>query len=177
VGYVSKNGVGREGACLSDELYESPRGQGLLWLSDSSYAGTPDMGVTLLVKAFQLARVLTTYSCDGHGTLPALICFGYTWCAFWAEAVFDVLGTATPNSDWDWAKSSLKITPNGGFGDVALLNMFNDIQRFVRCLMEPHTIERIGRARSRTLDTIGASEPGITRFVEEARRRLAAEFA
>ena len=164
-------------ACHIDELYESPGGQDLIWLSDSHCSGTPDMGVTLLVKAFPLGRILTTYSCDGHGSLPALICFGYIWCGYWAEAVFDTLEMATPNSKWDWDKSSLKIEPIGGYGDAQILNMFNDIQYFARRLMEQSTIDKIGRARIKTLQAIGDHLPTSERFVEEARRQLAVEFA
>ncbi len=59
-----------------------------------------DLGVALLVKAFPLARVATRACCDGHGEKPAWISIHTDWDAIWGEAVFDVLGDATPDSKW-----------------------------------------------------------------------------
>jgi hypothetical protein len=136
-----------------------------------------DLGVALLVKAFPLARVSTShYSCDGHGRGPAQIFFGYEWEPLWGKAVFDVLVDATPNSTWKW-NGGLDVTPNGGFGDAEVLGMLNDIQHFSRRLLHQSTIDKIGRARARTLEAFGESPPSVERFAEEARRQLAEEFA
>ena len=137
---------------------------------------TLDLGVALLVKALPLARVATdSYSCDGHGDGPATIGFHFEWDWPWAEAVFDVLGDATPNSKWCGGGAS--IAPLRGFGDTEVLSMLNDIQHFARRLLNQDTIDKIGRARARTLEAFGESPPNTGRFAQEARHQLAEEFA
>lgn len=97
-----------------------------------------DLGVALLVKALPLARVATRVCCDGHGEKPAWISFYSDWNALWGKAVFDVLGDATPNSKWIWETeggSNLRVAPHGGFGDVEMIGMLNDIQHFARRML------------------------------------------
>lgn len=138
-----------------------------------------DLGVALLVKAFPLARVATRICCDGHGDRPAWISFHSDWNALWSKAVFDVLGDATPNSTWIWGTevgSNLHVAPHGGFGDAEMLGMLNDIQHFARRLLNQNTIDKIGRARVRTLEAFGNYPPIAERFAQEARRQLADEL-
>lgn len=68
------------------------------------------------------------------------------------------------------------ITPLGGFGDAQVLGMLNDIQNFARQLLNQSTIDKIGRARVKTLEVFGESPPSVELFSEEARRQLAEEF-
>ena len=136
-----------------------------------------DLGVALLVKALPLARVATGfYSCDGHGHNPASICFHFPWDSQWGKAVFNILGTHTPHSTWAWSPTGLSITPQGEDTDLAMLGMLNDIQHFSRQLLSQTTIDKIGRARARTLKTFGTYGPNIEDFAKEARRQLADEF-
>lgn len=152
--------------CPTRLIHERPLGYNAL-----------DLGVALLVKALPLARVATdSYSCDGHGSLPATISFRFNWDAPWGKAVFDVLGVATLNSTWNW-EGGVRIAPHGGFDDAEMLGMLNDIQHFARRLMHQRTIDMIGRARRRTLEAFGESPPIVECFAQEARHQLAEEFA
>ena len=71
----------------------------------------------------------------------------------------------------------MTITPSGGFSDVQVLGMLNDIQDFARCLLHQSTIEKIGRARARILEALGEHSPTADRFANEARSQLTVEFA
>ncbi len=142
-------------------------------------SGALDVGVALLVKVLPLARAATSFSCDGHGERPATISFCFEWDPFWAKAVFDAMGVATPDSTWTW-NGGVEIAPNGGsqnFSDSKVLGILNDIQHFARQLMHQNTIEKIGRARVSTLEAFGESPPSAELFAQEARRQLAEEFA
>jgi len=162
-----------------------PIGPGMKTVKDylSVQTGILDLGVALLVKAFPLARVATVYSCDGHGETPAQISFQFDWDPHWGKAVYDVLGYAAHDSTWDWEAgllgggNHLHIAPHGGFGNVEVLGMLNDIQQFARRLLDQSTIDKIGRARIRTLEALGDQPPIHKHFAEEARRQLASEFA
>jgi len=134
-----------------------------------------DLGVGLLVKAFPLARVATRVSCDGHGIKPAWISFHTDWDSLWAKAVFDVLEGTPPNSKWDW-NHDLHVSPLGGFGDAEILAMLSDIQVFSRRLLHQTTIDKIGLARAKTLETFGQSPPLAESFGEEAKHQLSKEF-
>jgi hypothetical protein len=139
-----------------------------------------DLGVALLVKTFPLARVATAASCDGHGERPALISFHFDWDSYWGKAVFDVLEYATPNSTWIWGTeggSGLHVSPHIGFGDAEMVGMLNDIQHFARQLLNQCTIDKIGRARVKTLEAFGNSPPSAGHFAQEAQHQLAKEFA
>lgn len=54
--------------------------------------------------------------------------------------------------------------------------MLNDIQHIARRLLHQRTIDKIGRARVRTLEAFGESPPIAERFAQEARHQLADEF-
>jgi hypothetical protein len=71
----------------------------------------------------------------------------------------------------------LNIAPQNGYGNAEVLGMLNDIQLFARRLLHQSAIDKIGRARVRTLEVFGNSPPGAESFVQEARRQLAEEFA
>lgn len=134
-----------------------------------------DIGIALLVKALPLARVSTAFwSCDGHGERPAHITLSERDAA-WAKAVIEMLRIPTLYSQWNW-NGDLEIAPRGGYSDAQVLRMLNDIQRVARRLLNQSTIDKIGRARHRTLDAFGEQAPCIERFAEEARSQLAAEF-
>ncbi len=137
-----------------------------------------DLGVALLVKVFPLARIATSFSCDGHGEQPATISFHFEWDSYWGEAVFNTLCEKTPHSSWRWREGggNLQITPLVGFSDSGALGMLSDIQLFARRLLNRAVIEKLGVARRRTLDCFGDYPPGVERFAEEARRQLAPEF-
>ncbi len=134
-----------------------------------------DLGVGLLIKAFPLARVATRASCDGHGGKPAWISLSTVWDLLWAKAVFDALGTDTPNSAWDWTRD-LHIQPLGGWGDAEVLGMLNDIQHVARRLLHQRTIDTIGHARQRTMTEFGNLPPDSKRFSEVAMHQLTTEF-
>ena len=135
-----------------------------------------DLGVALLVKVLPLARVATNaWSCDGHGRGPATIRFRFNWDASWGKTVFDVLAGSTPDSTWKWNRD-LQVATQGEYGDAQVLGMLNDIQHFSRRLLDQSTIDRIGRARARTLAACGKSTPIAERFAQEARHQLAEEF-
>ena len=152
--------------CPTRLMHERPLGYNAL-----------DLGVALLVKVLPLARVATNaWSCDGHGRGPATICFWFNWDAPWGEAVFHVLGDATANSTWTWG-TDLHVAPHGGFGDPEMLGMLNDIQHIARRLLNQSIIDKIGRARGRTLEAFGESPPIAERFAQEARHQLEEEFA
>jgi len=152
--------------CPTKLIHERPLGYNAL-----------DIGVALLVKAFPLARVATYFeSCDGHGSSPATISFRYEWDRVWGKAVADALGEPMPNSTWDWW-GNLRINALGGYGDGEILGMLNDIQLFARRLLHQSTIDKIGRARVRTLEALGEFAPTTERFAQEARHQLAEEFA
>lgn len=138
-----------------------------------------DLGVALLVKAFSLARVATALSCDGHGEKPANIDFFYQWDASWGRCVFDILDFQPVNSIWTWEcinGGNLLIAPTGGFDDAALKTMLDDIQYSARQILNQSTIEKIGRARAKTLDAFDANTPNPKHFADEAHRQLAEEF-
>jgi len=135
-----------------------------------------DLGVALLVKTLPLARVSTNaYSCDGHGRSRAKIQFGFPWDAIWGKAVSDALGIDMPNSTWDW-NSALHIASLGSYGDAEVLGMLNDIQVFSRRLLQTMNIDRIGKARTKTLAILGATPPTAHQFAQEARLQLGKEF-
>ena len=134
-----------------------------------------DVGVALLVKVLPLARVATRVCCDGHGEKPAWISMCSDWSALWGKAVFDVLAEAAPNSMWKW-NSDLHIAPQGEYSDMDVLGMLNDIQRFSRRLLNQSTIDKIGRARGKTLEAFGEFPPHAERFAQEARHQLREEF-
>ena len=54
--------------------------------------------------------------------------------------------------------------------------MLNDIQTFARRLLQQGTIDKIGKARKRTLIALGESPPDAKRFTQEAQGQLAEEF-
>lgn len=161
-------------ACGRPEQYDSFKDGGQL-MSETD-AGAPDMGISLLVKTLPLARVATSLSCDGHGERSASISFFFQWDSHWGKAVFDVLACPIPNSRWHWG-CGVHIDPLGGYGDAEVLNMLNDIQQFSRRLLNQSVINKIGRARLRTLDTFGNHPPTDECFANEASRQLAEEFA
>jgi hypothetical protein len=117
-----------------------------------------DFGVALLVKAFPLARVATTLSCDGHGTRPAYISFHFKWDPLWASAIFNTLVTKKLNSIWNFDSSGLGgelcIRPIGDFSDVSTKAMLDDIQYFARELMRTDNILKIGAARKKTFEML-----------------------
>lgn len=145
-----------------------------------------DLGVALLVKTFSLARVATALSCDGHGDKHACINLYYLWDASWSRCVFDTLCFQPTNSNWTWEstydsilqrhESNLQIAPSGGFDDVAVKAMLDDIQYFSRQLLNQSTIDKIGFARAKTLEIFGANTPRPKQFADEARRQLGEEF-
>ena len=136
-----------------------------------------DLCVALLVKVFPLARVATSYCCDGHGIEPAQISFQSDWDFLWGKAVFKTLFDAKLNSKWGWTSSgNLQIEPQGEYDDVAVLNMLNDIQNFARLLLNRQTINKISLARVRTLDVLGNQKPTSERFGQEAHIQLSEQF-
>lgn len=149
-----------------------------------------DLGIALFVKALPLARVATTISCDGHGTRAALVEFAFDWDAAWCSAVFDALHVAIPNTVWFVNAIGIHIVPScvanefakGStlqefeFTDVQMLGMLDDIQRVSRRLLDQDTIDRISRARTRTLKALRTWPPDEHRFADEARRQLEVEF-
>ena len=134
-----------------------------------------DLGLALLVKALPLARVATHACCDGHGVKPVWIAFATDWDSLWARSVFEVLEGPMPNSSWDWNRA-LHVEPKGGFGDAEVLRMLDEIQHFSRRLLHQTIIDKIGRARSKTLMAFGETPPIAESFAEEASRQLAKEF-
>jgi hypothetical protein len=144
-----------------------------------SVANALDLGVALLVKTFSLARVATTYCCDGHGERPAEISFHFKWDVPWANCVFKLLGLKAAHSNWTWLQQDegnlLLIEPCDGFADVATKGMLDDIQHFARRLLDSDTIDKIGSARSKTLAGFDY-EPTVSQFSDEAERQLHAEF-
>jgi hypothetical protein len=144
---------------------------------DSIPSGALDLGVALLVKTLPLARIATSYSCDGHGEREAFVWLAFDWDDLWGEAVFKAIVGDTPNSIWVWSDRKLSIAPRGGYGDTELFGMLSDIQRFARSLLHQPTIDKIGRARTRTLGEFGKSPPDMKRFSEIAHFQLSAEFA
>ncbi len=151
---------------------------------------TLDLGIALFVKALPLARVGTSSSCDGHGKQPASVMFAFEWDAAWSNAVFDALRVASPNTVWFVKERDLHIVPScaaGAFAkrftleetdftDAQVLGMLDDIQHVSRRLLDQDTIDRIGRARARTLAAFPMSPPDVYRFAAEARRQLEVEF-
>jgi hypothetical protein len=150
-----------------------------------------DMGIALLVKALPLARVATAISCDGHGIKPAYIGFNFEWDVHWSNAVFDVLELEQLNSIWMVSRDHMMIhiappcvsinesgfqgIPEDGFNDAEILAMLDDIQWVARRLLNQDVIDKIGRARAKTLDS-GYSPPRLEIFVGNAQRHLAEEF-
>ena len=136
-----------------------------------------DVGVALLVKTLPLARVATTYSCDGHGQQQARISLHYELDAIWGASVFEHLMPPPRNSVWTWSSengSSLMIEPVGGYGDDEVKGMLDDIQTYSRRLLEVESINRIGLARRATLETFAKYPypPSANIFAVEARRRI-----
>ncbi len=134
-----------------------------------------DLGVALLVKAFPLARVATSSSCDGHGADQAYISFYFAWDACWAKCVFDALEFKPASSNWIWQlghDGTLSIEPAGGYDDAAVKAMLDDIQLFARQLLNQSTINNIGFARTRTLEAFSSYKPSPERFADEAKRQL-----
>ena len=54
--------------------------------------------------------------------------------------------------------------------------MLNDIQHFARRLLNQDVIDKIGRARVKTLEVFGETVPTTERFAQEAQTQLAEEF-
>lgn len=137
-----------------------------------------DIGVALLVKALPLARVAThAWSCDGHGRSPATIRFRSRWDTLWGDAVFNALKADTHSSNWTWTRDrDLQVTPKSEFSNSEVMEMLNDIQTFARRLLQQGTIDKIGKARKRTLIALGESPPDAKRFTQEAQGQLAEEF-
>ena len=138
-----------------------------------------DLGVALLVKALPLARVATNFCCDGHGEKEAYISFHFSWDVLWGKCAFLVLNVDLPNSCWKWGDKHLTINPCSGFGDTSIKLMLDDIQKFSRNLMNEEIINKIGRARTRTLEQFAkyvSCEPSMVDFELAARQRLAHEF-
>jgi hypothetical protein len=67
--------------------------------------------------------------------------------------------------------------PDGGFSDAKILGMLDDIQHVARRLLDQSTIDKIGRARAKTLAAFSKYPPGIEWFANEARRQLDTEFS
>lgn len=149
-----------------------------------------DLGIALFVKALPLARVATIISCDGHGKRAAIVEFAFDWDAAWSNAVFDALRVAHPNTAWFVKDRDLYIVPSCAadefakgfrleetdFTDAQVLGMLDDIQRVSRRLLDQDTIDRIGRARTRTLKAFRTWPPDEHRFAAEAMRQLEEEF-
>ena len=135
-----------------------------------------DTGIALFVKVLPLARVATALSCDGHGIEPASVALHYPWDAPWGEAVFSVLGEATPNSEWLWHDCHVQIAPLHGFSDAEVSGMLNDIQLRARSLLNQEIIARLGKARRRTVEMFGGVAPSIESFAAESKRQLSNEF-
>lgn len=150
-----------------------------------------DLGIALFVKALPLARVAAIISCDGHGTRAAAVEFAFDWDAAWCSAVFGALHVAIPNTVWFVNANGIHIVPssvankfaNGStlqefeFTDSQVLGMLDDIQRVSRRLLDQDTIDRIGRARTRTLKAFRTwPPPDEHRFAAEARCQLEVEF-
>ena len=144
--------------------------------AESTVYNALDTGVALLVKAFPLARVATSFSCDGHGMRPATISFFSPWDFAWAKAVWRFSKMPHPQSFWRWSAEnlSLKIYPLNGYSDEEVLGMLNDIQRFARGLMKRDIIEHLGKLRKATLAefAIIGIEPTQDQFYAEACRKL-----
>jgi len=117
-----------------------------------------DFGIALLVKAFPLARVATTLSCDGHGNRPAYISFHFKWDPLWASAIFNTLFKKSIRSIWNFESNGLSgelnIRPIDSFSDASIKEMLDDIQYFARKLMDPQNIIKIGVARKKTLEML-----------------------
>ena len=135
-----------------------------------------DLGIALLVKAFPLARVATSYSCDGHGVWPASIHLFFPWDVIWAKAVFTFLNVPTPNSRWNWTTDKLTtdeltIEPLGGYSDAGVLAMLHDIQASARSLLNQDLIDKLGEAHSKLLETTGERFDDLAYFADEAGRQ------
>lgn len=139
-------------------------------------SGALDLGVALLVKVFPLARIATSFSCDGHGEKEADIWLSFDWDGLWGKIVFETIGNDAPNSIWNWSDRAVTIAPRGEFGDAEIFGMLTDIQHFARCLLHQPTIDKIGRARTRTLAVFGESRPSTERFAKEVRIQINEEF-
>jgi hypothetical protein len=121
-------------------------------LDEKIVANALDIGVALLVKAFPLARVATSFSCDGHGEQPAVVHFAFPWDVAWGKAVFDHLSVVPTSSRWQWGdRWSVSISPVNGYHYDAVRGMLEDIQNFARRLLDGDTIIKVGEARQATL--------------------------
>ncbi len=131
-----------------------------------------DTGIALLVKAWPLTRVSTAFSCDGHGEHYCHLAFLTEWDDVWAEAVFTAMAMETPGSRWFEPNYKIQ-TINGKDDDQAILALTDDIQCFARKLMLTSNIDKIGRARSATLEVFGTKAPKIGDFAAVAKEQLA----
>jgi cell division GTPase FtsZ len=131
-----------------------------------------DTGIALLVKAWPLARVSTAFSCDGHGEHYCHLGFLTEWDFVWAESVFTAIAMETPGSRWFGPNHKIE-TINGKDDDDSILAFMDDIQCFARKLMLSSNIDKIGRARSATLEVFGNKAPKIEDFAAVAKEQLA----
>ncbi len=132
-----------------------------------------DTGIALLVKAWPLARVSTAFgSCDGHGKHYCYLGFLTDWDDVWAESVFTAIAMETPGSRWFGPNHKIE-TINGKDDDDSILAFMDDIQCFARKLMVTSNIDKIGRARSATLEVFGTKAPKIGDFAAVAKEQLA----
>jgi hypothetical protein len=148
--------------CPSTHLGDQPLGYDAL-----------DTGITLLVKAWPLARVSTgLWSCDGHGQHYCHLGFLTEWDNVWAKSVFTAMAMKTPGSRWFGPDHDVE-TIDGKNDDQAILALMDDIQCFARKLMLSSNIDKIGRARIATLDVFGNKAPKIEDFAAVAKEQLA----
>ncbi len=132
-----------------------------------------DTGIALLVKAWPLARVSTgLWSCDGHGQHYCHLGFLTEWDDVWAKSVFTAIAMKTPGSRWFGPNHKVE-TIDGKDDDDAILAFMDDIQCFARKLMLSSNIDKIGRARSATLEVFGSKTPKIEDFAAVAKEQLA----
>ncbi len=132
-----------------------------------------DTGIALLVKAWPLARVSTAFgSCDGHGKHYCYLGLLTDCDDVWAESVFTAMAMKTPGSKWFGPKYKIE-TIDGNDDDDAILAFMDDIQCFARKLMLSSNIDKIGRARSATLEVFGNKAPKIEDFAAVANEQLA----
>jgi hypothetical protein len=78
----------------------------------------------------------------------------------------------TPGSRWFGPNHKIE-TINGKDDDDSILAFMDDIQCFARKLMLSSNIDKIGRARSATLEVFGNKAPKIEDFAAVAKEQLA----
>lgn len=122
----------------------------------SRSGGILDTGIALLVKALPLARIATSYSCDGHGEGPAQVKFFFRWDAYWWRSVSARLGGQPAASIWKVTRQesgpgALEIEPSSLQSDEDLYAFLQDIQTFARSLLHSERIRCLGDARARVL--------------------------